>query len=103
MKKLILGALICLSGVAAHANGPQLSSADQALLKGINQAQYQALLYTVIECGFDSSPSVAVALLKSPALPSITAAMARVDEPAPLLDQKACAGFGLPATATARK
>lgn len=103
MKKLILGALICLSGVASHAIGSQLSSADQALLKTINQAQYQALLYTVIECGFDSSPNVAVALLKSPALPAITAAMARVNEPAPVLDQKACAGFGLPATSSARK
>ena len=103
MKKLILGALICLSGVASHANGSQLNVADQALLKNINQAQYQALLYTVIECGFESSPQVAVALLKSPALPAITAAMTRVNEPAPVLDQKACAGFGLPATRTARK
>lgn len=103
MKKLIVGALICLSGVASHANGNQLSGADQALLKNIKQAQYQALLYTVIECGFDSSPHVAVALLKSPALPAITAAMARVDEPAPVLDPKACAGFGLPAASTARK
>lgn len=103
MKKLILGALICLSGAASHANGNQLSTADQALLKTISQSQYQALLYTVIECGFESSPQVAVALLKSPALSAVTAAMARVNEPAPVLDEKACASFGLPSANTARK
>ncbi len=103
MKKLIFGALICLSGVASHANDSPLNGADRALLSSVSQAQYQALLYTVIECGFDSNPHVAVTLLKSPALPAITAAMARVNEPAPVLDPKACAGFGLPATSTARK
>jgi hypothetical protein len=103
MKKLILGALICLSGVASHANGPQLSGADRALLSNITQAQYQAMLYATVECGFDTTPTVAVALLKSPALAPLAAAMARVNEPAPLLDEKACASFGLPATSTARK
>ncbi len=102
MKKLIFAALICLPGVAAHANGSQLSGADRALLRHISQAQYQALLYTVIECGFEPSPNVAAALLKSPALPAITTAMARVNEPAPVLDPKACASFGLPTTRAAR-
>lgn len=98
MTKLLLGALICLSGVAAHANPSQLSIADRALLRHISQDQYQAVLYTMIECGFESSPGVAVALLKSPALPPITvamAAMSQLSDPAPLLDQKACAAFGL--------
>lgn len=103
MKKLSLGALICLTGMASHANANQLSAADQALLSNISQAQYQAVLYTVIECEFEPGPRVAVALLKSPALSPITAAMAQLNEPAPVLDQKACAAFGLPGISTARK
>ena len=103
MKKLFVGALICLSGVASHAHEAPLSAADKALLSQVTQDQYQALIYTVSECGFEPSARVAVTLLKSAALPAITAAVVRYNEPAPVLDTKACAAFGLHTTRTASK
>lgn len=93
MKKLMIGALIGLTGLASHANGAQMNSADRDLLSTISQAQYQALLYAVTECGFEPSTQLAVALLKSPALAPITAALAKHDEPAPVLDRAACAAL----------
>lgn len=93
MKKLMIGALIGLSALASQANAAQMSSTDRALLASISQAQYQALIYTVTECRFEPSAKLAVALLKSPALPAIAAALEKHDEPAPVLDRAACAAF----------
>jgi len=93
MKKLMIGALMGLSGLACLANGTQMNSTDRDLLGTVSQAQYQALIYTVAECGFEPSAQLAVALLKSPALPAITAALAKQNEPAPVLDRVTCAAL----------
>jgi len=93
MKKLILGALICLYGMASHANDAPMSAPDKALLSNISQAHYVAVIYTVNECGFQPGAAIAVTLLMSPALADITAALARPNGPAPALDSKACAAL----------
>jgi hypothetical protein len=91
MKTLILGALISLSGMAAHASDAPLSAADKALLGSVTHGQYAALVYTVSGCGFEPTPATAVVLLKSAALPAITEAVARHTPPP--LDSKACAAL----------
>jgi hypothetical protein len=93
MKTSILGALICLTGLASSTHAAPLSAADQALLVKLSQAQYQALIYTANECGFTPSTELSATLLKSPGLQPIVDAMAQPNGPAPVLDAKACAAL----------
>jgi hypothetical protein len=90
MKKLIL---VALTGMASLANSTPLNTSDSALLAGINQAQYQALIYTANECRFEPGTTLAVTLLKSSAMPAITAAVSKYNTPAPVLDGAACAAL----------
>ena len=85
--------MICLYGMASHANDAPMRAADKALLSNITQAQYVAVIYTMNDCGFRPTAAIAVTLLKSPALADITAALARPNGPAPALDSKACAAL----------
>ncbi|HEX3142204.1 MAG TPA: hypothetical protein VHQ87_19250 [Rhizobacter sp.] len=93
MKKLMTGALIALCAAATHAAAPSLSAADQALLNKVSQAQYQALIYTASQCGFQPSTALSVTLLKSPGFTLVADTLARPEAPAPVLDEKACAAL----------
>jgi hypothetical protein len=93
MKTLTFGALICLTGMAPLAHTAEMNATDKALLAGISQAQYQALIYTANECGFTPSTALSASLLKSPALQPIVDAMAKPTGPAPVLDAAACAAL----------
>ncbi len=93
MNRLILGASIALIALSSHAKSTEVSAADQARLRALSQDEYLALIYTVNECRLTPSAHTAAALLKSPAMPGITAALARRDQPAPVLDQAACASL----------
>jgi hypothetical protein len=94
MKRMILGATIALIALSSHAKSPEVSAADLARLKAVTQDEYVALIHTVNECRFEASPRTAAALLRSPAMPAITAAVARTDGPLPVLDAAACASLG---------
>ncbi|MBC7955885.1 MAG: hypothetical protein H7Y33_08460 [Cytophagales bacterium] len=93
MNKLILGALISLTGVVCVAHAAPTNTPDKSLLANISQAEYQALIYTASECGFEPSTKLAVTLLKSSAMPTITAAVAKHNEPAPALNGATCAAL----------
>ena len=90
MKKLITGAFVAFTAVATHAAAPTLNAADQALLNKVSQAQYQALIFTASECGFEPSTRLSVILLKSPGFTPIVDTLAHPTAPFPVLDEKAC-------------
>jgi hypothetical protein len=90
MKTLILAAV---TSMALLANSTPLNKADSALLASIDQAQYQALIYTAHECRFEPGATLAVSLLKSPAMPAITATLSKPQEPTPVLTGAACAAL----------
>lgn len=97
MKRLILGAaMAALAAVSSQAKSPSPSTDDLALLAGITQTQYLALIHTVNECGFEPSMQRAAALLKSPAMAPIVAAMSRPDAPLPTLGRDTCEALAKP-------
>ncbi|MBX3622658.1 MAG: hypothetical protein KF891_22040 [Rhizobacter sp.] len=98
MKRSILGATLATLTLAtitltSQAASPKPSADDQALLAGISQTQYLALIHTVSECGFEPSPQRAAALLKAPAMAAIVAAMSKPDAPLPTIGRETCAAL----------
>ncbi|HEX3139742.1 MAG TPA: hypothetical protein VHQ87_06790, partial [Rhizobacter sp.] len=78
MSKLICGAMLAFASMATHAAMPQMSEIDWDVLHTISRlspAKHQALLYVANECRMVPNRELVSALLSTPLVAEVMAAL----------------------------